>query len=76
MTTNIIENTTPKQIQEVFVDLLKFYTTPSFGSVKQREFDIYLFGKLQELGAFDKKDDIYEVVSKLKITRSKMCIVI
>lgn len=39
--------------------------------MKQREFDIFLFGKLQELGIFENKNDIYEVVSKLKITRSK-----
>lgn len=71
MEENIRKNSTSKQIQEVFMQLLNFYTTPSFGSVKQREFDIFLFGKLQELGAFDKKNDIYEVVSKLKITRSK-----
>ena len=56
---------------KVLVDIVEFYMSPSFGSLKQREFDIYLFGKLQELGLFEKKDDIYEVVSKLKITRSK-----
>ena len=50
---------------------IDFYTTPSFGAVRQREFDIFLYGKLQELGVFDKNDDTYEIVSKLKITRSK-----
>lgn len=68
---NIKKKATVNQLEEAFLELLDFYAKPSFGSIKQREFDIFLFGKLQELGAFDNKDDIYEVVSKLRITRSK-----
>jgi len=71
MVNDIISKLSPKQIQEVFIQILEFYTKPSFGSVKQREFDIFLFIKLQEIGFFEKNDDIYEIMSKLKITRSK-----
>lgn len=66
-----IENKSAEEIKQLFMELIDFYTTPSFGAVRQREFDIFLYGKLQELGIFDNNDDIYEVVSKLKITRSK-----
>jgi len=71
MANDIINKLSSNQIQEVFIQILNFYITPSFGSVKQREFDIFLFSKLQELGFFEKNDDIYEIMSKLKITRSK-----
>jgi len=66
-----IQSLNPEDIKKIFIDLIEFYTSPSFGAVKQREFDIFLFGKLQELGIFENKNDIYEVISKLKITRSK-----
>lgn len=68
---NILNSSSAEKVQNVFLDILEFYTTPSFGSVKQRDFDIFFFGKLKELGAFEKADDIYEVVTKLKITRNK-----
>jgi len=66
-----LQKQTPETLKKVFLDIIEFYTSPSFGAVKQREFDIFLFGKLQELGVFENKNDIYEIVSKLKITRSK-----
>lgn len=60
-----------KDIKRIFIDLVEFYMTPSFGSVKQREFDIFLFGKLQDIGLLENKDDIYEVIKKFRLTRSK-----
>ncbi|TYB33257.1 MAG: hypothetical protein FXF49_07280 [Flexistipes sinusarabici] len=66
-----LQNNSAQTLKKTFIEIIEFYTSPSFGAVKQWEFDIFLFGKLQELGVFENKNDIYEIVSKLKITRSK-----
>lgn len=45
--------------------------TPAFGSISKRDVDIQLFIMLQELDIFGKNPEIYELVSKLKVTRAK-----
>lgn len=45
--------------------------TPAFGSISKRDFDISFFMALQRLGAIDRNPEIYELVSQLKMTRSK-----
>jgi len=58
-------------IKSIFIDLIKDYLTPSFGSLSKRDFDILLFMKLQELNVIDKTPELYELISELKVTRSK-----
>ena len=50
---------------------MKDYLTPAFGSISKRDFDILLFMKFQELGIFEKDPEIYDIVSSLKVTRTK-----
>lgn len=60
-----------EQVKEVFVQLLSDYLHPAYGSMSKRDFDILLFIKLQKLGVFEKNPEIYDLVSQLKVTRSK-----
>ncbi|WOE69514.1 hypothetical protein RZR97_10425 [Hydrogenimonas thermophila] len=71
---NIISQLNDKDAEEVksaFVELLRDYLSPAFGSISKRDFDILLFMKLQNLGLIDKNPEIYELVSDLKVTRAK-----
>jgi len=58
-------------IKEAFIELMKAYNSPAFGSITKRDFEIELFLQLQKLGLIEKNPSLYEVVSKLKITRTR-----
>ena len=60
-----------EDIKSEFIELLRDYLTPAFGSISKRDFDILLFMKLQNLGVIDKNPEIYELVSNLRVTRAK-----
>ncbi len=66
-----IDSASEKEIKKVFKDLMKDYLTPAFGAISKRDFDILLFIKFQELGIFSKDPEIYDIVTSLKVTRSK-----
>ena len=71
---NVISQLNEKDAEEVkaaFIELLRDYLTPAFGSISKRDFDILLFMKLQDIGVIDKSPEIYELVSELKVTRTK-----
>lgn len=44
---------------------------PAFGSITKRDLDIELFMSLQRLAIISEKPDIYDVISTLRVTRSK-----
>ena len=50
---------------------MKDYLTPAFGAISKRDFDILLFMKFQKLEIFEKDPEIYDIVSSLKVTRTK-----
>ncbi len=60
-----------EDVKQVFIALLQDYLTPAFGSMSKRDLDILLFMKLQELDLFPQNPDLYELVSQLRVTRSK-----
>ncbi len=69
-------NKKDKELAEAFLRFLDLFFTPSFGSISKRDVDIHLFMELMNLGIIsnehtEEQDQIYEIVSKLKITRSK-----
>lgn len=66
-----IDNVDVSKIKEVFKDLITTYTNPAYGSISKRDFDIFLFMKLQELGLIEKDPEIYDVISNLRVTRTK-----
>jgi len=58
-----------EKIKESFLELLNLYFTPAFGSISKRDFEIAFFIELRKLGIID--DDIYNIISTLRITKSK-----
>jgi len=66
-----LESANSDSVKRIFIDLVKEYLTPSYGSMSKRDFEILLFMKLQELGAIDKDPDLYRLIKELKISRSR-----
>ena len=66
-----IDKISNEECGKKFKEIVNEYLSPSFGAMSKRELDILLFTKLQELGLFDEKQGIYDIVSSLKITRAK-----
>lgn len=66
-----IDSLDAERVKIAFKELMKNYLTPAFGAISKRDFEILLFMKLQELGIFDKDPEIYDIVSSLKVTRTK-----
>lgn len=60
-----------EKIKQVFTELLKEYLSPAYGSISKKDFDILLFIKLQELELIEKNPSIYQIVTRLKVTRPK-----
>lgn len=58
-------------VKDAFIELMKAYNSPAFGSITKHDFEIELFLQLQKLGLIEKNPSLYEVVSKLKITRTR-----
>jgi len=56
-----------RKAKELLADLLKLYLTPLFGSIKQKEIDLFVFSNLTERGFL--KEDVFDIISKLKVTR-------
>jgi hypothetical protein len=55
--------------KKILNELFDLYLNPSFGTLKQREIDLFIFSKLIEISYL--KKDIFDIVLKLKITRQK-----
>jgi hypothetical protein len=55
--------------KKVLKELFDIYLNPSFGTLKQKEIDLFIFSKLIEIGYL--KKDVFDIVSKLKITRQR-----
>lgn len=57
-----------KVVMEKFINK---YKDPAFGSLPKREIDILVFQMMQELGLITSAPSIYELVEKLRVTRSR-----
>lgn len=58
-------------IKACLVKILSEYGNPSFGSMSKRDVDLAIFSVLQKLNYISEEPTIYEVMQKLKVTRSK-----
>ena len=58
-------------IKACLVKILSEYGNPSFGSMSKRDVDLTIFSVLQKLKYISEEPTIYEVMQKLKVTRSK-----
>ncbi len=67
----IVLNAEKEIINEALGTFLKSYINPAFGVLPKSEIDILVLDVLEKLGAINKDPKIYDLVSKLKITRTK-----
>ena len=59
------------KLKECLTDILSVYGNPSFGSMSKRDIDLAVFSVLQKLKFIEPEPTIYEIMQKLKVTRSK-----
>ena len=57
--------------KEVLDRFLIQYLNPAFGALPKQEVELLVLKLLVDLGAVDARPSIYELVSKLKVTRTK-----
>lgn len=51
--------------------LLEKFLDPAFGALPKSEIELLFLGALEEIGAISTEPSVYELVSKLRVTRSK-----
>ena len=66
-----IKNKSKKEIEEIMNHILSSYLNPAFGSLPKREIDLIFLDTLQSIGALSQEPSLYELVTKLRITRTK-----
>ncbi|MBQ6277766.1 MAG: hypothetical protein IJK62_13805 [Bacteroidales bacterium] len=74
---NLDKEIDSKKIYNALDKIVQKYTEPAFGTLSKKELDIVMFNALYELGLIDKKTqdikrlDVYNVMTKLKVTKTK-----
>jgi hypothetical protein len=58
-------------LKSEFERLLSGYLLPAFGALPKSEIDLLFLSALQRLGYISETPEIYELVSKLRVTRTK-----
>lgn len=68
---NCIKNIPAEKAKETLTVFISKYCEPAFGTMSKRDFEILMFMQLQELGIISLQPEIYDIVTLLKITRTK-----
>jgi len=66
-----IEGKSIEELQSALVTMLERYTQPAFGSMPKRETDILMFEVMRALELLPKESSVYDLMTKLNITRTK-----
>jgi len=59
------------RIRSVLINFLEGFTSPAFGAAPKREIELAVFAMLVELNLIKKEDSLYDVMTSLRVTRSK-----
>jgi len=65
-----LKSVNESKAKEALTRIFEAYLEPSFGAMPKRDIDLLLFSELCNLGLLS-KSDLFDVISKLKITRQK-----
>lgn len=68
---DLAQKKSKQELQEILCKLLSSYMNPAFGALPKREIDLFFLNSLESLGAIKENPSLYELVSKLRITRNK-----
>lgn len=67
----IVNDATEAEAKSALSYFLQSYMTPAFGALPKNEVELIVLNVLEKLKAIDEEPELYEFVSKLKVTRSK-----
>lgn len=67
----IVNDVTEDVAKDALSYFLQSYLTPAFGALPKNEIELIVLQVLEKLQAIDEEPQLYEFVSKLKVTRSK-----
>lgn len=67
----IVNEATEDDAKSALSYFLQSYMTPAFGALPKSEVELIVLNVLEKLKAIDDEPELYEFVSKLKVTRSK-----
>ncbi len=67
----VIDNSSEEDVRAALSYFLQSYMTPAFGALPKNEVELIVLNVLEKLSAIDEEPELYELVSKLKVTRSK-----
>ncbi len=67
----ILKASSEKEAKAALAYFLQSYTSPAFGALPKGEIELVVLNVLEQLGAIDSEPELYELVSKLKVTRTK-----
>jgi len=67
----IVNDASEADVKDALSYFLQNYMTPAFGALPKNEVELIVLNVLEKLKAIDKEPELYDFVSKLKITRSK-----
>ncbi len=67
----VVNETDEASAKNILANFLESYMSPAFGALPKGEVELMVLTALVELGAIDSEPEVYELVSRLRITRSK-----
>lgn len=67
----IVNDATEEEAKAALSYFLQKYMAPTFGALPKNEVELIILNVLEKLKAIDDEPELYEFVSKLKVTRSK-----
>jgi hypothetical protein len=68
---NIVNSLSEDESKTALRCFLKSYTSPAFGALPKNEVELIVLNVLEQVKAIDADPEVYELVSKLRVTRSK-----
>lgn len=68
---SILSNTDGEESKTILKKLLSRYLSPAFGALPKSEVELIILDTLEELGAISAEPQVYELVTKLRVTRTK-----
>lgn len=68
---DIVQGVDEETAKEALAYFLSQYTTPAFGALPKNEVELIVLNVLEKLNAVSSEPEVYELVSKLRVNRSK-----
>lgn len=68
---NELQKKSHDELRTILCDMVYTYCQPSFGSMSKHDSDLLLFDSMVRIGLISNNPTIYDIMSMLKVTRSK-----